>query len=91
MSPHTKKETNGFLVSGPSKAHAQSPIWATDMRFCLNLPKGPFYMSAYSKGCCAGLPERLLVAYMRSTLFSCAGSYKVLKGKEITENHDAET
>ena len=52
MSRHTKKGTYGSPICGSSNAHAQSPIWAKDMRFCLKLPKGLYFMSVNSKGFC---------------------------------------
>ena len=44
-----KLSLDGSLFCVSSNAHAQSPIWATDMRFCLELPKGSSYMPAKSK------------------------------------------
>ena len=60
-------------------AHAQTPIEITDMHFSLKLPQDPYYISANSKGSgeSAFMPERLLVAYVVSTLFSFADSFYV--------------
>ena len=44
-----EKEPYGLPVCDSSNTHAWSPIWATDMRFCLKLPHGLYYMSANSK------------------------------------------
>ena len=44
-----KKGHYGYPVCGTSNAHAQFPIGLRDMRFCLKLPQGPYYMSANSK------------------------------------------
>ena len=60
---HThKKSSVRFSVCGSINVHAQSPIWATDMRFCLILPQARYYMSANNK-------THLLVAYVISILF----------------------
>ena len=45
-----KKGPYGFPVCGSSNAHAQSPIGATDILFCLKLPQGLYCKSANSKG-----------------------------------------
>ena len=45
-----KKNRHGFPVNGSSSAHAQFPVWAPDMRVCLYLPQGLYYMSANSDG-----------------------------------------
>ena len=66
-----KKRPYSFPVCGSSNTHAQSPIGATVMRFCLKLPQGPYYMSANSKGSGTGSPESLLVAYVISTFLMC--------------------
>ena len=54
--------------------HMQYPIWAKNMLFCLK-PHGVNCISANSKdsGVSAVSPEPLPVAYVISTLFSCAG------------------
>ena len=33
-----------------SNGHVQSPIWTTDMFFCMNLPQGLYYMSVNCMG-----------------------------------------
>ena len=51
ISWHTiKKGPYSFPVFVSSKAHAQTPVSATDMRFCLKLHQGLYNMSANSKG-----------------------------------------
>ena len=78
---HGKNGPYGFPICGYSNPHAQSPIWATDMHFCLKLPQGLYYMSANRKGSkgsgktvlMRSLAEPLLVANVISTIFSCAG------------------
>ena len=44
-----KQGASDFLICGSSNAYVQSPIWPTDMRICLKLPKGLHYMVANSK------------------------------------------
>ena len=48
--PAPKEGPYGFPVCGSSNAHARCAIFATDMRICLKLPQGLYYMSANSKG-----------------------------------------
>ena len=80
MSCHTKKGPYGFPICGSPNVHAQSPFWATDMCIlseassvsttCLQTAKVLVKLPL-----CVGLSEPLLVTYVISTLFSCAGSY----------------
>ena len=53
-----------FPVWGSSVAHAQSPIWATDMHVLSEASS-----SSIVHVLCAGSPEPLLSAYMISTVF----------------------
>ena len=41
MNRRTKKGPCGFWVCSSLNAHAQSPVWATDLHFCLKLTQGP--------------------------------------------------
>ena len=61
-----KKDLMVFRFGGSSNAHAQSPLWATDMFFSQMLPQGPYYMSANSKGSDE-------TALMRRLAWACAG------------------
>ena len=70
MNRHRKNGPYIFSVCRPSNAHAQSPIWVTDVRFCLKLSEGLYYISANSKG----FGDTALVACMISTRFSCVDS-----------------
>ena len=47
-----KKVPYSFPVCGSSNVHEQSPIWFTDIHFCLKLPQSLYYISANSK--CSG-------------------------------------
>ena len=48
MPAHEKKGPYAFPVCGSSNAQVKYPVGATDMLFCLKLPKGLYYMSANS-------------------------------------------
>ena len=62
MSMLTEKGSCDIPICGSSNAHAQVPIRATDMLFCLNLSQGPYYMSANSKGSGETAPMHRLVS-----------------------------
>ena len=65
---HTKNGPYGFTgLWGFKCAWAEFYIWATDMRFCLKLPQGLYYMSGNSK--CSGE-----TALMYRLAWACAGS-----------------
>ena len=74
MSRYTKKGPYGFSVCGSSNPHAQSPIWATDMRCLLEASSKSSLDLRIAKTLarlrlCAGLSETVLVAYVIRTLF----------------------
>ena len=84
MNRHTKKGPYGVPVCGCSNAHAQSSIWATFLPeassrslLCRRTAKTLARLRL-----CTVSPEPLLVAYVISNLFSCAGSIVVLLQKK---------
>ena len=73
-----EKVLYGFPVCGSSKAHAQSRIWATHIYVLPEASSRLYYMSANSNDSGETVLMRrfvltLQVAYMISTIFSCAG------------------
>ena len=70
-----KKEPYGFPVCGSSNAHEQSPVSATDMRFCMASSKSIICLQTAKSLArlyvCAGSLEPSLIAHVISMLCSC--------------------
>ena len=83
MCQHTKKRSDGFSCLCSSKFGLQTCFffdWS-----CLKVPSTCLQAAKALAGLrlCAGSPEHLLVAYVISTLFSCADLYGVTPVKAL--------
>ena len=74
------------------QTHMRSPYFGYRHAVFAFLPQGLYYMKALARlPLCTGSPEHLLVAYVISALFSCAGSNGKIRTLLLSMHSDTQT